>query len=789
MDMRLPCVLLAGKPTSETIGWVGLLAMDTNSTNGDIYKCIRAMPGSYTWMPVDSSVGILMDTKLDKNQGIDNAGRLLYIGDDGVTVPIALGDGLYVREPGKNIFNGEGEWENGYWRNTDGKWIALDSGTAFTSVRKKYPVEGGATYAASVTEPTKLPYISLSVQQYDADGGFISSADVGAFTPTVTKNVTFSVGADTAYIGISVYSDGQAWEDIVPVGFMVEKGTVSTEYEPFGSVERTLNADGGISGELGKNALLYAGDDGEPECLDVGDGLQVVKNSRKNLFHGAWENAKYVNGIWSNMTDGLSWAAVNQRFPVEPSTVYVMSAQGKPTAADPNLFINEYDADGNFIVSNYGMHLKNHDTRTYTTGDSTAYITVHIYGGGLPAWETLLPEGFMIEKGSAATEYEPYWAHDKRIEVVKQPDNILTRNTDVLPMVQAAARRGYNGQGQIDQSRQPTFLATTDLHGGGARFDAANLYMDSIPEIDCGICLGDMQTGYFTDNDGTWFTDRVNAAKKKIYPVIGNHDAGMTNSPEQAGSKQQQFDKFFAPVLDKLGMPDLTKTYYSFTLGTVTVIVLDIFDAPDTLDENGNFVWERVYYGFSQEQITWLVDTLENVPAENHVLIAIHVQIDPTVMDEGSWTHMEHHINGGENTGFDYTNMIPEIVDAWTKGEDLQKTYAPLMDPDMPTLTADAAFASRGTGVFAGYLRGHAHSDAMAHVRDYPTQKVYSLDTTALDSYNNGNSDLPRVAGEKSEDCVTVVTVDTVSRKVKLVRIGSNITFDMVRRDMIAVEY
>ena len=46
---EIPCVLGNGAPTSATVGAVGLFYMDTSSQTKDVYKCIGAAGGVYTW--------------------------------------------------------------------------------------------------------------------------------------------------------------------------------------------------------------------------------------------------------------------------------------------------------------------------------------------------------------------------------------------------------------------------------------------------------------------------------------------------------------------------------------------------------------------------------------------------------------------------------------------------------------------------------------------------------------------------------------------------------------------
>lgn len=431
-------------------------------------------------------------------------------------------------------------------------------------------------------------------------------------------------------------------------------------------------------------------------------------------------------------------------------------------------------------------------------GNDNPYIVGETVGSAINVGDAfdgivVVPEGathliVTQDKDNTVNKVQRVLEHGKsRIDTLESyhANNIFNRNTEVLPMIHAAAHHGHSADGEWNISHQFTMMVTTDVHGDSVRLKSALDYMDGVDQFDAGISLGDMQPGYFNDNDGTWFTNAINNAQKPVYPVIGNHDAGNTDDTTKSATKSQQFAKFFQPVISKIGMPDLTKTYYSVNTGHgVTMIVLDTHDVPDTMSGD-KFAVARGVVGFSQAQIDWLIATLQGVPADGHVLIAGHTLSDAITDVDCSWTQK---YTEGVATN-DYPGMIPEIVHAWQTGASLIKTYTPVVNAAQATIQVNADFTSRGEGVFAGYLMGHWHKDVVAKMTAYPNQNVIRLASTSLNAWQNESSDLPRVEGIKSEDCVTALTVDTITRKIKLVRIGSNITFDMVRRDMIAIPY
>lgn len=49
---QIPTIILHGAPSTATEGAVGVLGMDVDSENHDLYKCVAAIDGEYTWEPV-----------------------------------------------------------------------------------------------------------------------------------------------------------------------------------------------------------------------------------------------------------------------------------------------------------------------------------------------------------------------------------------------------------------------------------------------------------------------------------------------------------------------------------------------------------------------------------------------------------------------------------------------------------------------------------------------------------------------------------------------------------------
>lgn len=367
---------------------------------------------------------------------------------------------------------------------------------------------------------------------------------------------------------------------------------------------------------------------------------------------------------------------------------------------------------------------------------------------------------------------------------------IVARNKDVEHIVNAAAHVGVYGYG-VTLPKRFGLLVSTDMHRCGKQIVSTIDYLNSMDALDAGICIGDIQGANYTENDGSWYTLAVNWSEKPFYTAIGNHDGGNSAKKEIAGTKEEVFHKFIASTRDIMRMPELDKTYYSvnFDEYKITMIVLDNYMAPEMRDEEGNFVISRGADALDQAEVDWLIDTLENVPEEYHVIIARHAYPDEAERVPGIWTDEDGQINE-KSSLYGHCELVPDIVNAWMNATAVEKEYEPVDHKDiLPVLKVKADFSGRGKGVFISYLIGHMHRDYLAKSAVYPDQNIVFFPSSANDDWQNYGSDLPRKRGTKAEDCLTVLTVDSKKKCFHMVRVGSNINRDLVERTHITVSY
>lgn len=141
---------------------------------------------------------------------------------------------------------------------------------------------------------------------------------------------------------------------------------------------------------------------------DLKSGLEevfralIAKPKGKNFLNNddflyGWVSS---NGVWTKTQDG----AVSNKLFLEKGITYTI--QGiTPYGTNNANYINYFDSDDNFISRDILPVIDNKATFVYTPANGTAYARINIRANNT----TTLYGGYgQLEKGSVATEYEPY---------------------------------------------------------------------------------------------------------------------------------------------------------------------------------------------------------------------------------------------------------------------------------------------------------------------------------------------------------------------------------------------
>lgn len=317
--------------------------------------------------------------------------------------------------------------------------------------------------------------------------------------------------------------------------------------------------------------------------------------------------------------------------------------------------------------------------------------------------------------------------------------------TDIVSLNHDAPQKILNGLKPFGRATTAplSLLHFSDIHAAQTNLERLVAMGKSLgTNIDDIICTGDMVSNNYSATSMD-FWNAVDGAEN-ILMVVGNHDLADGShgySSDQIG-QTVAYQTYFSPYVSNWGVTmageNLTYWYKDYAAKKVRLIGLNYLLTGDA----------------SAAQKTWLAARLAEAKTAGYaVVIAEHSPLN-------SFTQI--------NCNF---NIIGK---SWGYAEVLADIQSAVQD-----------FIDDG-GEFACYIAGHSHSDYVGYNSDYPDQLCIVV-TTALTS--GLDNDQRRVAGEKSQDAANVVLVDTVTKTVKLVRIGADMDTYLRGRDLMTIRY
>lgn len=294
-------------------------------------------------------------------------------------------------------------------------------------------------------------------------------------------------------------------------------------------------------------------------------------------------------------------------------------------------------------------------------------------------------------------------------------------------------------------------VAVADLHGRFISLDDANLirntYASSYPIFNAGDMINlRAKTDGVINTEVSKYMEK--AVKYGVYHTMGQHETGWSNvnvdNPSNKGymkvncmTHEEVFQYFIEPMKSVWGLPDLTTNYYYKDFDGMRLISLYQYNIPLYDDPNDNTMYKylRSSVWLGQEQLNWLIDTLNSTPAGSKVVILMH-QSEGSVVGAGD----NNNFFGGQvNSGNHIIDGTPvaDIVQAFIDKTTISKTYT-CIDTDKYTesdftVTVNGDFTN-AQGAFANYISGDAHVDYVGYAID-TKQRVLGL-TSSSSAYD-----------------------------------------------------
>lgn len=384
-----------------------------------------------------------METKLNKQQGIENKGKVLVIGEDGNVVPEEVasggGDGIAII----NTMSGESPLVIPDSAERVNKGLELGGKTEQVTTRgvnlfdaslakskenyKDVTINGNVVRAIELSLKSNTKYAFQCVIRSVSTTMNVGNSTIRYVVSDGQKRIITTNEDGKLYVGFTGNVDSEIGKiGVSIVDIQVEEGDTQTPYEPYTGGKPSPSPE--YPQEI-KNSGKW---NGETQKYEVD-----VKVTGRNLFNGKLLKGKFITDDMNVVSDLATMNTFDKPVEIEPNTDYVISANGVIWEGN----INVYDENGKKIVQ--------HFTGKFKTPSNAKYIRASISNARAP-----IDSKIQMEYGTAMNEFEQY--HQPQVLTLTS-DRPITK-WDKL--VEQGGEIGWLYQSAIDTDIRPS---RTDL--------------------------------------------------------------------------------------------------------------------------------------------------------------------------------------------------------------------------------------------------------------------------------------------------------------------------------------
>ena len=361
---------------------------------------------------------------------------------------------------------------------------------------------------------------------------------------------------------------------------------------------------------------------------------------------------------------------------------------------------------------------------------------------------------------------------------------IVERNRETEKYVKGAMRNfvsGASNNGSL--TKLPIFAHTSDVHGDATRFKSFADYCDYL-NVDAALISGD--TTASTPSDGCQYINDIADKHNTMFLMcMGNHDSRNLSSVQ---AQNEQIVGYLMTKNSVVTNPNETyPTYFykDFDSKKIRVIALNIYEGAHSSSNIDKCI-------FTQTQCEWFISALASTPANYGVLVMFHSPESRPSKDSAHAEFYQDTLNWtGYHTGLT-GDVFRNIVDAFIGKTNASITYTTAGT----SVTVSADFTSVNSGVeFIAYVNGHLHTDEIGYIGG-ATHKQLNLNVCcgvaiygSSYPYLANNSDMPRGCKGATQDCFNIYAVDRAAKVVRIAKVGSNVTGNLVDRKFMSIPY
>lgn len=356
----------------------------------------------------------------------------------------------------------------------------------------------------------------------------------------------------------------------------------------------------------------------------------------------------------------------------------------------------------------------------------------------------------------------------------------LTSNADNLQRL-INSKNVLSASSHGGTTSRPVIFHVSDLHGDRERAKNA-LDICKHCDGDAIIFSGDIVSNSPIDGVG-WMHKLFAGFGGTPILCVGNHEVTQDGITDE-----QVYEYFMQPSATKIGNAN-AKTYYYTDIASkqIRIISVDLYQYGATTRSNTHM---------TSEQLAYICSALKTTPTGYGVLIVAHtpcVDIDSRI--DQNYPAFFQPLRKYGFTHYDIVGApIYDIIDAFNSRTTISKTYEQTGSPSSISVSDD--FSSVDASVeFIAHITGHIHEDSVCYL---PTQtKQLMLNITCGCAMSGGSSypyladdcDITRIPYDKTQDAINAYVIDRVGKRVRIVRIGGTLTYDMQKREYMEIPY
>ena len=209
----------------------------------------------------------------------------------------------------------------------------------------------------------------------------------------------------------------------------------------------------------------------------------------------------------------------------------------------------------------------------------------------------------------------------------------------------------------------------SDIHGSNTNMENFINFTNQITHIKFGIITGDIME-HNTTSDYEYFIKSLKSSPKTIYITPGNHDVGETYDSQLILNNTEVYKRYISPINLKI---DNQTPYYYEDIDESKVRIISIYDFESESPYEGMYKSNICY---SNEQIKWLIATLESTPQDFGIIIMKHIPECKVIINSTNTFQNRNmiesnfpFINGIKNGG----TPIADIIDAFKNKDSISK--------------------------------------------------------------------------------------------------------------------